>query len=209
VLIMDAVLETSEVTDFALWPVADLPADHFLALSGQLSVRELGTAMAVLTNYNGSDSEVRARGLEDSTEQVSQLLATDQIIAPGGIRIRDTSTGVTAAPGCCFGLENWRDWLGCMNGEEPWLGHGPTPRAEHNGATVRLWPDVDHRDGLPIELPLVRLPELLGSVQAQLIAFLASVGKWATRYAPPLADALVAKLDEDLAVTARLREGQS
>ncbi|RAJ72682.1 MULTISPECIES: hypothetical protein [unclassified Streptomyces] len=205
---MNAVLETSEVRDFALWPVADSPAGHLLALSGRLSVRELGTAMEVLTNYNKGDGEVGTRGPRDSTELVSELLTADQVIAPGGIRIRDTSTGVTAPPGCCFGLENWRDWLDCMNGEEPWLGHDPTPRAECIGATVRLWPDVEHPDGLRIELPLVQLPELLGSVQAQLVAFLAAVDQRATRYAPSLADALVAKLDEDLAITAPLQEGQ-
>lgn len=59
-LIMDAVLETYGVTDFVLWPVAESPAAHLLPLSGQLSVREMGTAMAVLTNYNGSESEVGA-----------------------------------------------------------------------------------------------------------------------------------------------------
>lgn len=137
------------------------------------------------------------------------MLTRDRVIAPGGIRSRDTSTGVTAPPGCCFGLENRRDWLDLMNGEEPWLGHDPTPRTEHTGATVRLWPDAEHPDGLPVELPLARLPELLGSVHAQLVAFLASVGEWATRYAPPLADALVAKLDEDLAITTPLRDNQS
>ncbi|MFJ3446529.1 hypothetical protein ACIPM2_35995 [Streptomyces sp. NPDC086081] len=206
---MEAALETYDATDFALWPVADSPADHLLALSGRLSVREIGTAMAVLTNYNKSDDEARARGPVDNTGQVRHLLTTDRVIAPGGIRIRDTSTGVTAPPGCCFGLENSRDWLDLMNGEDPWLGHDPTPRTRHIGATVRLWPDAEHLDGLPVELPLARLPELLGSVQAQLVSFLASVGEWATRYAPPLADALVAKLDEDLAITTPLRDNQS
>ncbi|MET9822639.1 MULTISPECIES: hypothetical protein [Streptomyces] len=206
---MDAVLETYDATDFALWPVADPPAKHLLSLSGRLSVRETGTAMAVLTSYNKSHHKARARGPEDSTGQVSQLLSTDQVIAPGGIRIQDTSTGVTAPPGCCFGLENWRDWLDFMNAEEPWLGHDPTPRTEHTGTTVHLWPDAEHPAGAPIALPLARLPELLGSVQAQLIAFLASVEEWATRYAPPLADALVAKLDEDLTIGAPLRDGQS
>ncbi len=38
---------------------------------------------------------------------------------PGGLLIRHTETGITASPGCCFGLENWRDWLVLMDGEEP------------------------------------------------------------------------------------------
>ncbi|WP_193777559.1 hypothetical protein [Streptomyces sp. E5N298] len=54
-------------------------------------------------------------------------MTTDQVIALGGIRIRETSTGVTAPPGCCFGLENWRDWLEIMNGEEPAVVHRPAP----------------------------------------------------------------------------------
>ncbi|MEU0593704.1 hypothetical protein [Streptomyces ardesiacus] len=208
-LIMEAALETYDATDFALWPVADSPPDHLLALSGRLSVREIGTFMAVLTIYNKSDDEAPARDPETSTRQVSQLLTMDRVIAPGGIRIRETSTGVTVPPGCCFGLENWRDWLELMNGEEPWLGHDPAPRTEHTKTTIRLWPDAEHPDGLPIELPLAQLPHLLNSVQLQLVAFLASVGEWATRYAPPLADALVTKLDENLAITTPLRDTQS
>ncbi|GAA3475725.1 hypothetical protein [Streptomyces yanii] len=70
-LIMDAVLETYKATDFALWPIADSPSDHLLALSGQLSARELGTVMAVLTSYEAVigamtysswDVELRAAG---------------------------------------------------------------------------------------------------------------------------------------------------
>ncbi|MFJ8991253.1 hypothetical protein ACIRQH_12835 [Streptomyces sp. NPDC102279] len=208
VLIMDAVLETYGPTDRAQWPVADSSVDNLLSLSGRLSARELGTAMAVLTSYNKSDDEATALNPEDSTGQVSHLLTAESVIAPGGVRIRDTSTGATAAPGCCFGVESWRDWLHLMDGEEPWLGHSPTPGIEHNGATVRLWPDGEHRTGLPIELPLAQLPELMGSVQDQLVGFLASVGEWASQYAPSLADALVAKLDEDFVIRGPLREGQ-
>ncbi|WP_420037746.1 hypothetical protein ACN2WE_40785 [Streptomyces sp. cg28] len=208
-LIMDVVLVTYEAADFALWPVADSPADHLMALSGELSMREIGTVMAVLTSYNQSDDAAPVRDPETSMGQVSQLLATDQVIAPGGIRIRETSTGETAPPGCCLGLENWRDWQELMNGEQPFLGHDPAPRTEHTGTTVRLWPDTKHPDGLPIELPLTRLPELLGSVQVQLVGFLSSVEEWATRYAPPLADALVRKLDADLAIKTPFRENQS
>ncbi|MGW6488011.1 hypothetical protein [Streptomyces sp. NPDC055056] len=206
---MDAVLETYEAADFALWPVADSPADRLMSLSGGLSMREIGSVMAVLTSYNQSDDAAPVRDPKSSMRQVSQLLTTDQVIAPGGIRIRETSTGETASPGCCFGLENWRDWQDLTNGEQPWLGHDPAPRTEHTGTTVRLWPDTKHPDGLPIELPLAQLPQLLCSVQVQLVGFLASVEEWATRYAPPLADALVRKLDEDLAIKTPFRENQS
>lgn len=207
-LITDAVLETYEAADFALWPIADSPADRLLALSGQLSPREVGTAIAILTNYNKGQRKRGARDPEDAMEQVRRLVTAECLIAPGGLRIRDTVAGVTAPPGCCFGVENWRDWLGLMNGEEPWLGHDPAPRVEYVGEILRLWPDANHPEGLPIDIPRARLQELMGSVQESLIGFLASVEQWATRYVPLLAPAVVAKLDESLVITAPLPEFQ-
>ncbi|NUK27303.1 hypothetical protein HRW14_09505 [Streptomyces lunaelactis] len=207
-LIMDAVLETYEAADFALWPIADSPADRLLALSGQLSPREVGTAMAILTNYNKGHRERRAHDPEDSMEQVRRLVTNECVIAPGGLRIRDTATEVTAPPGCCFGMENWRDWLDLMNGEEPWLGHDPAPGVERVGEIIRLWPDADRPEGLPIDIPRAQLPELLGSVQDELVRFLTSVEQWATQYVPALAAAVVAKLDEGLVITAPLPDAQ-
>jgi hypothetical protein len=204
---MDAVLETYEVTDFSLWPVADLSAPHLLALSGGMSATELGTAMAVLTGYNDGD-ESSGSVPEDHAGRIGRLVTTERVIAPGGLRLRDAATGVTASPGCCSGLEDWRDWLGLVNGEEPWLGHDPTPHIEHLGAKVRLWPDEDHPRANFIHLPLDRLPELLGSVRDQLVGFLAAVKEWAAQHAPALAARLVAKLDEDLAISAPLPQDQ-
>ncbi|MCZ4516225.1 hypothetical protein O3Q52_50610 [Streptomyces sp. ActVer] len=208
-LIVDAVLETYVAADFALWPVAESPPDRLLVLSGELSSCELGTAMAVLTDYNKGQRERRPRAPKDSLEQVGRLVATECVVAPGGLRIRDTATGVTAVPGCCFGLENWRDWLDLLNGDEPWLGHDPSPRIEHAGAVARLWPDGDRPEGPPIELPLAQLPELLGLVRERLVGFLGAVEAWGASYAPSVAGAVVAKLDEDLAVSAPLDRGQS
>ncbi|MEV2232564.1 hypothetical protein AB0H69_28900 [Streptomyces phaeochromogenes] len=205
---MDAVLETYVAADFDLWPVADPPPSRLLALSGELSSREVGTAMAVLTDYNKGQRERRPRPPENSLEQVGRLLATECVIAPGGLRIRDTATGVTAVPGCCFGLENWRDWFDLMDGREPWLGHDPAPRAELAGAVARLWPDGDRPEGLPIELPLAQLPGHLGSVQDRFVGFLGAVEAWATSHTPSIAAAVVAKLDGDLAVSAPLDRGQ-
>ncbi|MFD7630767.1 hypothetical protein ACFV7Q_32895 [Streptomyces sp. NPDC059851] len=203
---MDAVLETYVAADFALWPVADAPADRLLALSGQLSPREVGTAMAILTDYDEGHDDSGAHAAAHSAERVRRLLTVERVVAPGGLRIRDTATGVTAPPGCCFGIENWRDWLDLMNGEMPWLGHSPAPRVEHVGEGVRLWPDADRPEGLPIDIPRAQLPALLGSVQNELAGFLTSVEQWAAQYVPALAPAVVAKLDEDLVITAPLSE---
>ncbi|MFF4098872.1 hypothetical protein [Streptomyces sp. NPDC001903] len=203
---MDAVLETYKAADFTLWPIAEPTADRLVPLSGQLSSQEVGTAMAILTEYNGS-SRRGARASEASLEHVRRLVTAESVVAPGGLRIRDTVTGVTALPGCCFGLENWRDWGALADGEYPWLGHDPMPRVEHAGAVIRLWPDTDRQDGPPIDIPRARLPELLGSVQEELVAFLGAVGRWAGHWFPTVSAALVEKLDEDLAISAPLPAG--
>ncbi|WP_434587436.1 hypothetical protein [Streptomyces sp. A5-4] len=205
-LILNAVLERYHPKDFSLWPVADLSVGGMLPLSGRLSPREVGTAMAILTNYNKGSRHRRrgSRDPEDGESQVRRLVTAECVIAPGGLRVQDTSTGLTASPGCCSGLESWRDWLDLADGGEPWLGHDPTPLVEHTGATVRLWPGGNSSEGLPVDLPLAQLPELLRSVQDDLVGFLARVAEWSTHYAPSLAAALVAKLDAELAVGAPL-----
>ncbi|MFG2722795.1 hypothetical protein ACGFW5_31530 [Streptomyces sp. NPDC048416] len=206
---MDAVLETYEATDFALWPVADPSSDRLLVLSGELSERETGTAMAVLTGCNAGDQESTAAAVEDRVaRQVGHLVTSDAVIAPGGLRLRDTTTGVTAPPGCCCGLEDWRDWLGLLNGEQPWLGHDPSPRVEHIGTSLRLWPDGERPQGPHIVVPPGQLPELLCSVQQRLSGFLACVAAWADRHAPALSAAVVARLDADLAIGAPLPDAR-
>lgn len=59
-------------------------------------------------------------------EFIRRMIDADCLIAPGGLRIRDTSRGIAVNPGCCFGLENWRDWLDVADGGTPWLGHDPS-----------------------------------------------------------------------------------
>ncbi|MFG3156981.1 hypothetical protein ACGF7W_33620 [Streptomyces sp. NPDC048219] len=206
-LIMDAVLETYEAAGFSLWPVAGPSADHLLALSGGMSATELGTAMAVLASCN-ADNEREEPVSEDQAGWIGRLVTTERVVAPGGLRIRDTTTGVTVSPGCCSGLEDWRDWLDLVNGEEPWLGHDPTPRIDHRGASVRLWPDGDHLLGDCIVLPLVQLPGLLEAVRGQLAGFRAAVEQWTTPYDPVLATRVVTKLDQGLAIGAPLQKAR-
>ncbi|MEV0523321.1 hypothetical protein AB0I66_07840 [Streptomyces sp. NPDC050439] len=204
-LIMDAVLETYEARGFTLWPISDPADDRLLRLSGDLSPRQVGTAMAVLTGYNNRPRRRSERHTTDSLAQVNRLLTAECVVAPGGLRVRDTDSGVTVLPGCCFGLENWRDWQVLLEGEdEPWLGHDPGPRAEHVGATVRLWPDAARQEGRPIEIPRDQLRDLLRSVQDDLTGFLKCVERWASCGFAPVAGALVATLDEGFAVSAQL-----
>ncbi|WP_371673841.1 hypothetical protein OG985_42860 [Streptomyces sp. NBC_00289] len=163
-LIVDAVLETVDTAAFSLWPVADLPSYRLLALSHSMSPPEVGTAMATLAVYN-SPTSADDRPVTDAAEQIHRLLAADRVIAPGGLRLHHTDLDVTVSPGCCFGLEDWREWLDVLKGSTPWLGHDPSPRIEHVGPVIRLWPDgadlAEAPATRPIEIPVSDLAETL------------------------------------------------
>lgn len=214
VLIIDAVMETYDAVDFARWPAAAPSEDRLLVLSGEMSLRQVGTAMAVLTSGHddgheapasaaGAAAPAPAAGAEAVTRRLEHLLSLDLATAPGGIRLKDTATGTVIAPGCCCGLEDWRDWYGLLNGDDLWLGHDPTAHVEHEGALVKVWPDTEASASGPVELPLDALPTLLRTVHDDLRGFLTLADQWVQGYAPALAPAVVAKLHEDLCGGAR------
>ncbi|MEU0007985.1 hypothetical protein ABZ079_27855 [Streptomyces sp. NPDC006314] len=206
-LIVNAVLETPDTVAFSFWPVADLPPYQFMALSASMSPSEVGSALAMLTDYNSRTGD-HDRPLTGASEAIRRLLDSDKIIAPGGLRVHDTRTDVTVQPGCCCGLEDWREWLDVAGGETLWLGHDPSPRLEHADEIVQLWPDsADAQEapsGQPIEIVVGDLPGILRSVQEGLQGFLSLTKQWATRHVPTLAEDLAARLDEDLAISAPL-----
>ncbi|MFB4284399.1 hypothetical protein ACBJ59_54615 [Nonomuraea sp. MTCD27] len=198
-VIVDVVLETYDAVDFTAWPIAEPSSDRLLALSGQMSPAEVGTAMAVIFSYNRLPVEPVASLTQAHLEQ--HLAEAEALIAPGGLRFRDTGTGVEVAPGCCFGLENWRDWWDVPLGQETWLGHAPTTQLEHQGQTIRL--RQGHQDDTPvhaIEFAFGELQRLLISAQQQLSGFLELVQRWATNIAPGLTDSLITVLDEHLRI---------
>lgn len=135
-VIVDVVMETYDAVDFTAWPIAKPSSDRLLALSGRMSPADVGTAMAVIFSYNNIPVTQAADLTEAHLEQ--HLAEAGALIAPGGLRFLDTTTGVSIAAGCCFGLENWRDWWDVARGQEPWLGHDPTPHITHVGRVIKL-----------------------------------------------------------------------
>ncbi|MEV6155161.1 hypothetical protein AB0L53_32955 [Nonomuraea sp. NPDC052129] len=202
-VIVDVVLETYDAVDFTAWPIAEPSSDHLLALSGQMSPAEVGTAMAVIFSYNHIPVVHAADMTVTHLEQ--HFAERKALIAPGGLRFRDTTTNVTVSPGCCFGLENWRDWWSVVDGRETWFGHDPTPSVTHDGQMIQLrQDDRDVPPSPPIEITRSELSNLLATAQQRLTGFLNLAQRWATATTPGVADRLVSTLDEHLMITARL-----
>ncbi|HEY8482712.1 MAG TPA: hypothetical protein VIL71_23075 [Spirillospora sp.] len=194
-VVVDVVLEACDAVGFEGWPVGELPEDGFLVLSGRMSSVDVGTAMAVICAYNGIAC---AGGLTEAGLE-RRLAESGAWVAPGGLRFRDADAGVGIAPGCCFGLENWRDWWDVVRGQVPWLGHDPTPRVTHVGSVVRL--QQDEGESPSIELSRDDLSGLLASAQEDLSGFQRCVREWAAVTAPEVAERLVSVLDESFVIS--------
>jgi hypothetical protein len=194
-VVIEPVIEVFGLGGFLAWPVGAGPSPRFMALSGELALADVGTVMAVIAVYNqfASASE---EDEQPSPARLIQLIAqADPLVAPGGLRVRDSAAGLAVNPGCCCGLETWHEWNEVATGREPWLGHSPAPWVENLGHQVRVWPDGGDT-GFPsagacaIEIPASDLPGLLARAHRQLHDLLYLLEPWAHPLAGAAADGL-------------------
>ncbi|MFJ8436745.1 hypothetical protein ACIQ9P_36170 [Kitasatospora sp. NPDC094019] len=108
----------------------------------------------------------------------------------------DHRTGVAFLPGCCDGLEDWRDWHALVDGGSLLgFGHEPvSPIAERFGDAVRLTVNAERSDSPVIGLTVTGLRRLLGGVERDLTAFLATATVRARQRMPEHAGPVVAAL---------------
>ncbi|MGW4229253.1 hypothetical protein ACWEF9_08185 [Streptomyces sp. NPDC004980] len=200
---MQPVLEIGRSDGFALWPVVESRRVGHLPLGGGLTAAEVATAVMRIAGCNDIDPEHDGRPPRPADPLGSflhGLLTFDELFAAGGMRVTDSSTGITLLPGCCNGLEDWRDWHEVL-GERACasFGHDPDPLAERLGDTVRLTVDAERSDSPVIELSATELGRLLDGAERDLAAFLALAGAWVSENLPghsaPVTAALARALD--------------
>ncbi|MFC6566833.1 hypothetical protein [Actinoplanes utahensis] len=205
-----------------LTPVLDLwsiecpfwPVGESRPIVRRPTAEQVGTAIWALIgrSVTSIDLHVTAGSPADAIEAYLILHrdGDDDDHAPGGLRL--TRGGVVIEPGCCAGLDEWRDWLRVPGGAIIDLGHDPDVLIEHRGPVVRVWQDRDRLlpgdepgPGEPYaDVPRTALPGLLHGVQQDLIGFLDAVRPWARRIAPDLAGPLAEAVDRRLRITAPL-----
>lgn len=203
---LQPVLEVHMPTGFGLWPVTVTEPDGFLPLSGALTPAEVGTAVMRIADYNEAEPDAdddRPRPLDPLRSFLHGLLTMDELLAPGGLRVTDTVTGVALTPGCCNGLEERGDWLDVLDGDG-WasFGHDPSPLAARLGDAVRLTVDADREDSPVIELPTAELRRLLARAERDLADFLGLASVWSARQLPEHAAGVTAALARALALPA-------
>ncbi|MGW1995302.1 hypothetical protein [Embleya sp. NPDC001921] len=195
---MQPVLEIHTPDGFDLWPVAQIEPFGFLALGGGLSPAEVGTAVMRIAGCNDidPDGDRPARPADALGSFLHGLLTFDHLFAAGGLRVTDDAAGVTFLPGCCDGLEDWRDWHGLVDGNALLgFGHDPvSPVAERFGDTVRLTVDAEMSDSPVIELSVAELRHLLAGAERDMADFLALATDWASGHLPGRRAAVTAAL---------------
>ncbi|MFE5583196.1 hypothetical protein [Kitasatospora sp. NPDC056531] len=186
--------------DFALWPTGSFEPYGFLVLDGTLTPEDVGSAVWRIARAN-EDTPEEDEPTDPLDALLYGLLTAEDLIAHGGFRLTDTATGAVFAPGCCNGLEEWRDWLEVTDGSGgAWFGHGPAPQAERLDGVVRLTADTEVDDSPVIELPVEELRRLLAGAERDLRDFVRLAGGWAERQLPGHAAAVTAALARALAL---------
>jgi hypothetical protein len=191
--------------DCPFWPVE--PGEFYLAVPRTPTLGQVGALAWALVarGVTDADGEVVA---SDAVGVVEVFLAgdADEFHAPGGLRV--AGGGVVVEPGCCFGLEEWRDWLDVLDGQVVWLGHSPDVQVQQLGPVVRVWRDealVDPKfTGAHVDVPRDALPGLLRDVRLDLTGFLDALGTWARHVVPDQADRFITTVDHRLRITAAL-----
>ncbi|MCQ8771061.1 hypothetical protein [Streptomyces telluris] len=203
---MHPVLEVFPSEGFTLWPVAEFDDYGFLPLTGALVPAEVGAAVMRIAACNDVDPEGDGRPPRPGDPVgafLHGLFTMDVLFAAGGLRVTDTATGVTVLPGCCSGLEDWRDGFGFVDGSAPFdLGHDPGPLVERCGDLIRLTADTEADDSPVIELPVAEWRRLLADVERDLADFLRLAAGWAGRHLPDHAAAVAAALARALSMPA-------
>lgn len=199
VIVVQPVLEIEGADGFALWPVAEWKPFTFMPLHAALSAAGVGTAVMTVAAYNrwqADDEAAPTRSVDPVGHFVRALLDAEDVQAPGGLRVTDTARGAALLPGCCSGLEEWREaWFDLLDGSgHAWLGHGPSPLAERHGDVVRLTVDAGRADSPAFEVAVDVLRRGVAGAERDLAGFLGAAAHWAAVRLPEHAPELVGVL---------------
>ncbi len=190
---MTAVIETPVLEPLPNWPVAEIPPFSWLRLWKGSSDEEVGLFMYVLCTY-GNHEEVD--GNPTVTEILQEVVERECLILPGGLLVQQDHSIIH--PGCCSGLEDWRDWYGVPEGQFPWLGHDPWPWVEIVDGVVRVWANQDSLVHVNMDIEQFMLE--LESVSQDLQHFLKRCADWIARSDERQVNGLLEKIAQDFSI---------
>ena len=120
-------------------------------------------------------------------------------VLEGGLLFKENGA-VKVEPGCCCGLEDWRDWFKVANdGVNIWTGHDPESLVEKIDDRIKIWNDDETKDDkYSIELTTGEFIGRLEAVERDLKDFLDRLRQWTAARAPGLENEVVEYFAENM-----------
>lgn len=188
--IIEAVVEMNPFEEKPPWAIASLPNFSFLRLFSGITDEEIGSVMLTACDYN------QIKICPSATETLAAFVDEDFVL-PGGLQFLENGQ-VKVVPGCCSGLEDWREWLEVPNGKSVWAGHDPSPGVEFVNEKILVWQDEKADDVAFIELQYDEMRELLEKVESDLNGFVVRLNEWCDLTAPNLKQKIVRHFVENM-----------
>lgn len=187
------------MSDFRIYAVyeafsVEKPFGDFPVLGPGMSDAEYEAFLWALHNY-----VPKAPRLDD-LESICAFLAhqTERRVLAGGVLIR--AGDFEFVPGCCSGLESWRQLFGLKQGDPAgWFGHDPDPWVDTRGEVAVFHSDDREGDSYAVAYDVVEAAMV--RLQADLIEFLDGLRALLTCRLPDLADNIVGKVDRWLEIS--------
>lgn len=187
---MEVVMESPYERPAVPWPVADVSPFQFVRLWGGAPPEVVGLAVARGIQYN----EIPLEGT--AGDMLRRMADAEAWGLLGGVRLTDGS-GNDVLPGCCSGVETWREWLELEYGANPWMGHDPDGWVEERreGFLVCSGRLGDGPQSPPVVaarvlIPRADLPDLLAGLRKDVQGFAERVREWAVRMDPEAGERL-------------------
>lgn len=183
------------------WKTANINPYQSNFLSADMTFEEVGLFVVAVAKY-GDQYNTDFSGL-DKDALVAMILKRDGPVIGGGIAILGESDEDSIYPGCCCGLEGWRDWFRFLEeGHSPWMGHDPSPYfMKTDQGKIHAWLDSDLCGDMPAGSPDLIIDkavftESLKQVERDLVGFLDVLRAWAEHENIAEADRLVETIDK-------------
>jgi hypothetical protein len=182
---IEAIIELYQPNSETPCPILSDPNLTFIRLYLGMSDEEIGSVIITACLYNRIDI------FPSLTETLNAFLSLDSFILPGGLQFSEDGK-VKVSPGCCCGIEDWREWLDVAHGKNSvWAGHDPSPWVEYIDDSVRIWQDERGKESSFVEIRIEEMTNQLRRIESDLRGFMVRPGKWTSYYAQNLESKIV------------------
>ncbi len=192
---IEPVVEVVGDAEFDLWPVVGRDGFWYLALHGDLTEREVGTALhQVLRWFHTDEQGIGVATVDDYLARALAPRGADDVrpMAMGGMRFTDTATGVTILPGCCYSIDERSEIVDVLDGRRPgcWFGHDPDAGFAIRDGVVEITQDAEDLDQPVLRFAPDEVRTALARAETDLRRFCDCVATWAARHVPKHAHTL-------------------